>query len=167
MFKKLFTMFILFAFSTMSTVLAADPQAVNLTKSDVFDNNYQSLNNANSVKQPLSVIEKMYNGKENAVSGTVLKQVGYDLFNSSAAGTGSSTGKYDSNYKLSIGEKINILAYGDSVDVITMSGANLISPMTTTAPITGCNANVLRTNPLLIQDKKLGVSSTILDTLFT
>lgn len=133
MFKKLFTMFILFAFCTTSTVLAADPQAVNLSKSDVFENNYQSLNNANSVKANLSTIEKMYNGQENAISGTVLRQVGYDQFNSSAGtGGGSSTGRYDSSYKLSVGEKINILSYGDSVDVISLSGSNLISPNTTT-----------------------------------
>ena len=133
MIKKIFTMFVLLAFCNTSMALAGDPQAVNLSKNDVFENNYQSLNNANSVKTDLSTIEKMYNGQENALSGTVLYQVGYDQFNSQAvAGSGTSTGKYDSSYKLSIGEKINILSYGDSVDVISLSGSNLISPNTST-----------------------------------
>ncbi len=131
MLKKIFTLFILIAFCSTSTVFAADAQAVNLVKSDVFDNNYQSLNDANSVKQSLSTIEKMYNGKENAVSGHVLKQMGYDQF-TTPAGAVSSTGKYDSSYKLSVGEKVNILSYGDSVDVISMSGANLVQPSTVT-----------------------------------
>ena len=131
MLKKVFTLFILLAFCTTSTVLAADPQAVNLSKSDVFENNYQNLNNANSVSQPLSTIEKMYNGIENARSGNVLHQVGYDQFNS-PAGISSSTGKYDSSYKLSIGEKINILSYGESVDVMAMTGTNIVAPTTTT-----------------------------------
>lgn len=132
MIKRFIALFILSAFCTTSTVLAADPQAINLSKSDVFENNYQSLNNANSVKQNLSTVEKMYNGIENALSGNVLYQVGYNQFNSPAGGSASSTGKYDSSYKLSIGEKVNILSYGDSVDVISLSGSNLISPMTST-----------------------------------
>lgn len=132
MIKKLIAVFILFAFCTTSTVLATDPQAVNLSKNDVFENNYQSLNNEHSVKQPLSTIEKMYNGIENAISGNVLHQVGYNQFNYSAGGGNTSTGKYDASYKLSIGEKIDILSYGDSVDVISLSGSNLVQPKTST-----------------------------------
>lgn len=132
MFKKFFTLFLIFAFCTTSTTLAVDQQAVNLVKSDVFDNNYQSLSTAHSVKAPLSTIEKMYNGQENAISGNILRQAGYEQFSSPVAVSGSSTGKYDSSYKLSIGEKINILSYGDSVDVISLSGSNLVSPSTST-----------------------------------
>ena len=43
----------------------------------------------------------------------------------------STTGKYDSSYKLSIGDKLNVFSYGDSVDVIAMSGSNLVSPKMT------------------------------------
>ena len=131
MFKKLMTIAMLIMFTTTSSVLAIDPQAVNLSKSDVFENNYQSLNNSNSVKQNLSAIEKMYNGHENAVSGNVLRQVGYDQFNGAVQGGMSSTGKYNSNYKLSIGEKVNVMTYGESVDVMSMSGVNLVAPMST------------------------------------
>ena len=117
-------MFILLAFCTTSSALAIDPQAVNLTKTDVFSDNEQELRTTNSVKESLSTVEKIYNGRENAVSGNVLRQVGYNQFNSSSAGT-STTGKYDSSYKLSIGEKVNILSYGESVDVMAFSGSNL------------------------------------------
>lgn len=130
MIKKIFTLFMLLAFCTTSTVLAADPQAVSLTKSDTFDNNYQSLNNANSVSAPLSTIEKMYNGKENAVSKNILYQVGYNQFNTTSSNRNITTGKYDSSYKLSIGEKVNVLSFGESVDVMALSGSNLVSPMT-------------------------------------
>ena len=129
MIKRLLTMFILLAFCTTSSALAIDPQAVNLTKTDVFSDNEQELRTTNSVKESLSAVEKMYNGRENAVSGNVLRQVGYNQFNSSSAGT-STTGKYDSSYKLSIGEKVNILSYGESVDVMAFSGSNLVSPVT-------------------------------------
>ena len=163
MLKKIFTMFILLAFCTTTSVFATNPQTASLSrmdignnysnsysnayqsnyqnmnsirKSEVFENNYQNMNNTNPVTVELSTIEKMYNGKENAVSGNVLYQVGYDQLNMEITADSdtmsSSTGKYDSSYKLSIGEKVNILSYGDSVDIISLSGSTLISPLTTT-----------------------------------
>lgn len=130
MIKKIFTMFILLAFCSMQPALAVDMHAINLSESDVFADNDQELDARHSVSEPLSTIEKMYNTKENAKTGNILRQVGYEQFNSYAGATGS-TGKYDSSYKLSIGEKINVLSYGDSVDVISMSGSNLVSPSVT------------------------------------
>ncbi len=130
MLKKLFTLFILLAFCSNYAVFAADPTAINPKSSDAFEDNEQDLKNVNSVKYPLSTIEKMYNGHENARSGNVLRQVGYDQFNVLST-TNAATGKYGPNYKLSIGDKLNIFSYGDSVDVITMSGSNLISPKLT------------------------------------
>ena len=126
--KKLLVSFMLIAFCTTTAGFAIDADAINLKREDVFDDNYQSLFQQNSVHVPLSTIEKMYNGKENAESGTILRQVGYNQFNSVSGSNSSSTGKYSGNYKLSIGEKVNIYTYGDSVDVLAMSGNNLVSP---------------------------------------
>ena len=130
MLKKIFTMFILIAFCTMQPALAIDMKAINLSESDVFEDNDQELDIRHSVREPLSTIEKMYNSLENAKTGNILRQAGYNRFNIKQANT-SSTGKYDSNYRLSIGEKINVLSYGDSVDVISLSGSNLVTPMST------------------------------------
>ena len=127
MLKKLFTMFVLVAFCSMQASFALDMKAINLSESDVFEDNDQELDIRHSVREPLSTIEKMYNSLENAKTNNILRQAGYQYF-SSGVGGGSSTGKYDSSYKLSIGEKINVLSYGTSVDVISMSGSNLISP---------------------------------------
>lgn len=129
MFKKIVIMFMLTAFCTTSTAFAIDSDAIQFKKEDAFEDNYQNLNNANSVSQPLSAIEKIYNGKESAVSGNILRQVGYNQFSSISGSTATATGKYSGNYKLSIGEKVNIYTYGDSVDVLAMSGSNLVSPV--------------------------------------
>ena len=131
MMKKIFTMFILLAFCFTPAALAIDMRAINLSESDVFEDNDQELDIRHSVREPLSTIEKMYNSLENAKTNNILRQAGYNYF-SAASGIASSTGKYDSSYKLSIGEKINVLSYGDSVDVISLSGSHLVSPMTTT-----------------------------------
>ncbi len=59
-----------------------------------------------------------------------LKQVGYNLF---AGSSGASVGKYDSSYKLSIGESLDVYCWGDSIDVLSISGgSSLISPVTKT-----------------------------------
>lgn len=58
-----------------------------------------------------------------------LKQIGYDLF-SNAAAIGS--GKYEGSYKLNIGEKINVYIWGDSVDMLSISGSPVLSPLTET-----------------------------------
>ena len=131
MLKKLFTLFILVAFCSWQPALAIDMKAINLSESDVFEDNDQELDIRHSVREPLSTIEKMYNSLENAKTNNILRQAGYQYFAGSSGG-GSSTGKYDSSYKLSIGEKINVQSYGASVDVISMSGSNLITPATTT-----------------------------------
>ena len=131
MLKKFFTLFILIAFCSMPSAFAVDLHAINLSESNVFEDNDQELDIRHSVKETLSTIEKLYNTLENAKTQNILRQAGYQYFKGSSGG-GSATGKFDSSYKLSIGEKINVLSYGDSVDVISMSGSNLVSPMTTT-----------------------------------
>ena len=132
MFKKLLTMFLLITFCSMQSVYAVDMHAINLSESDVFEDNDQELDIRHSVREPLSTIEKIYNTKENAKTQNILRQVGYEQTASHGAGGTSATGKYDSSYKLSIGEKINVLSYGDSVDIISLSGSNLVTPMKAT-----------------------------------
>lgn len=104
-----------------------DP-AINL---DAFENNYQEAAESSAPKAVLSPIEQIFNGKDTAVSGKVLHQAGYDLFTSGSTSQ-TSVGKFGNSYKLSIGEKINVYTYGDSVDVMAISGASLVSPSSST-----------------------------------
>ncbi len=98
---------------------------------NAFSNNYQSSVQNNQFFE-MSPIEKLFNGKEVEVSGNPLQQVGYDLFTSTTSSVNGTAGKFDNNYKLSIGEKVNVYLYGDSIDVMAISGANLLNPTTKT-----------------------------------
>ena len=129
--KKLIAFFMLIAFCAMPTAFGIDAEAVNLKTSDAFEDNQQDLITASSAGRGLSPVEKMYNSRENIQAGNVLRQVGYDNFRPTS-GAPALTGKYGDNYKLSIGEKISVLSYGESVDIMAMSGASLITPMTMT-----------------------------------
>ena len=98
---------------------------------DVFNNNYQeTIKKQTSLEVELSPVEQLFNDKETTASGKALLQVGYDLFTSGTAGSGT-TGKFENSYKLNIGEKINVYSYGDSVDVMALSGSSLVSPSST------------------------------------
>ena len=98
-----------------------------------FSNNYQnSVDSSNLQQYQLSPIEELFNGKELDVTGKPLLQAGYDLFSSTTSSVNGTTGKFDNNYRLNIGEKVNVYLYGDSVDVMAISGANLLNPSTKT-----------------------------------
>ena len=97
---------------------------------DAFENKYQT-SEKRSFNNVLSPIEEMFNGKNAEVTGSVLKQVGYDLFTGQTSSV-STTGKFDNNYKLNIGEKVSVYLQGDSVDVMAISGASLLNPTTNT-----------------------------------
>lgn len=155
MFKKLFTLFILIAFCNMSSVYAIDMHAIDLSESNVFEDNDQELDIRHSVQDKLSEIEKVYNGKENAITGNILYQVGYNQFGN-FAGDKSTTGKYDASYKLSVGEKIEILSYGDSVDVISLSGSNLVQPKTTSEVGSNGSIFVPGVGPVKAEGRTLG-----------
>ena len=99
---------------------------------NAFSNNYQTSLQTNQQTFELSPIEKLFNGKESEITGTPLQQVGYDLFTSTTSSVNGTAGKFDNNYKLSIGEKVNVYLYGDSIDVMAISGANLLNPTTKT-----------------------------------
>ena len=80
-----------------------------------------------------SIVEQMFNGNdEGTLAEGALRQVGYDIFTSQAKVNAASTGKFDNNYTLSVGEKLSIYLYGDSVDVMAISGSSLLSPVMTT-----------------------------------
>lgn len=97
---------------------------------DAFANNYQNLTSNN--KYELSQVEKLFNGNEVEVTSNPLRQVGYDFFTAPITQNMNSTGKFDDSYKLTIGEKISAYLYGDSVDVVAISGSNLLSPVVQT-----------------------------------
>ncbi len=100
------------------------------SKMNAFDDKFQAPQK--EIKgADLSAVEKMFNGKNVEISGKVLRQRGYELFGG-ASSSGASAGKFDNNYKLSIGEKVTAYLQGDSVDVMAISGASLLNPMTTT-----------------------------------
>ena len=63
MLKKLFTLFILVAFCSMQSAFAIDMHAIDLSESNVFEDNDQELDVRHSVQDELSTIEKIYNGK--------------------------------------------------------------------------------------------------------
>ncbi len=97
---------------------------------DAFENNYQAEARENSFKS-LSPIEKLFNNSDSAKADKIIRQVGYDIF-SLSGGQGQSAGKFGNSYKLNVGEKVNVYLYGDSVDIMAISGANLLNPMTKT-----------------------------------
>lgn len=129
MWKKLIVLILIISFCPMQAVFAADDLEESIVRSgNVFKNNYQNTKEDSNFSN-LSQVEKIFNKKESVISGTVLRQIGYN-FNALVGSSVSTTGKYGRDYKLSVGEKINIYSYGDSVDIMSMSGNNLLTPMT-------------------------------------
>lgn len=127
-FKRILATILILLFCNMQIALAVtESDALGLK--DVFEDNHQSIDEAHYVGG--SQIEEMFNGKENAVSGTILRQQGYDHFRA-PVDSSSATGRYDGNYRLTIGTKVNIYSYGDSVDMMSMTGSNIVSPTTQT-----------------------------------
>ncbi|MCR5261889.1 MAG: SLBB domain-containing protein [Candidatus Gastranaerophilales bacterium] len=127
-YKKIFATMLMMTFCSITAVFAADDMEEKVIRnSDVFENNYQSTKE--DVFQNMSPTERMFNKKESAVSGNVLLQQGY-VFNS-AVSSATSTGKFGRGYKLSIGERVNVHVSGESVEVMSMSGNNLLAPSST------------------------------------
>ena len=58
-------------------------------------------------------------------------QIGYDVFSNTNALTGNS--KFTSEYPLNIGEKVTVYLYGDSMDIISMSGSDVVQPLISTS----------------------------------
>lgn len=143
--KKILTLFLLLVFTIEPAAFAAaaaDYSSASATRVksiqsneepvniDAFNNNYQESVEQTTPTVELSPVEQLFNDKETTASGNALLQVGYDLFTAGNVGAGT-TGKFDNSYKLNIGEKVNVYSYGDSVDVMALSGASLVSPSST------------------------------------
>ena len=143
--KKLVALLLLMTFTTEGAVFAAaqgitsaEARVEKVQKEDehlhldAFENNYQNvLDSKTQQTVDLSPIEKLFNDKDAEVSGTPLLQAGYNLFTSATASQ-SGTGKFGDSYKLNIGEKVNIYTYGDSVDVMALSGSSIVNPSSST-----------------------------------
>ena len=133
--KKIITVLMLVAFTFEQTLLyaaAAQPyeqEAIYIEKKDVFEDNNQSLAPESTKFSDLSPIERLYNDSEAGDLKKPIKQVGYNHFTTPTGSGSSHAGKFDDNYKLSIGEKVNANLYGDSVDVMAITGSNLLSPV--------------------------------------
>lgn len=132
--KKIITLLMLVAFTFEQTLLyaAAQPyeqEAVYIEKKEAFEDNNQSLAPETDRFSSLSPIERLYNDSEAGDIKNPIKQVGYDYFTSSTGSGSAHTGKFDDSYKFSIGEKVSAYLYGDSVDVMAITGSNLLSPV--------------------------------------
>ena len=99
-----------------------------IEKKDAFANNYQNLS-SNPKFDYLSQIERLFNNPNDDGVTKPLMQVGYDYFVAPVVGVSNTTGKFDDSYRFSIGEKVSAYLYGDSVDIMAISGSTLLSPV--------------------------------------
>ena len=138
--KKVISIFLLIAFIfSQNLVFAVDAFSdKHQDENEPISNSRIDVNLAPNLVQKsatistLSPIEKIFNDKEMDETNKVLHQRGYDVFGSPFSSQAGANGKYSSNYKLSIGEKVNIYLYGDSVDVMAISGSSLLTPLVKT-----------------------------------
>ena len=152
--KKIIAVLLAFSFCAISSAFAADDlENVIIKNTDVFENNYQNFKET-SIKS-LSPTERMFNKKENIMSGYLLLQQGYN-FSVAVSPNASSTGKYSSNYKLGLGEKINVYSYGESVDVMAMTGNNLLMPMSQTEVGSSGTIYIPGIGPINAENRTLG-----------
>ena len=133
--KRIFTILMLLAFVCTQSYAAvsevkiqAKPEAL---EEDIFENNNKVKSAEVGEYEYLSKIERLFNGNDDSKIITPLLQVGYDYFVAPVTGI-NSAGKYDDSYRFSIGEKVSAYLYGDSVDVMAISGASLLSPVVQT-----------------------------------
>lgn len=129
--KSLLAIFLTFQIAVPNalalTVINETDKTSTNSESSVVETQIQTVESSTPAEK-LSPIEEMFN---NDLEGSGnLKQIGYDLF--SRSNNAQSIGKYDSGYTLNIGERVNIYFYGESMDVISMSGSSLLTPLTNT-----------------------------------
>lgn len=109
----------------------ADSDLVENSQPEVNKDAFEDNKEASALERKtfdLSPVESVFNTEDALETGIYIQQVGYDVFNSSALTGG--TGKYDNSYKLSIGEKVTIYFYGASLDVMAISGSNVVNAVT-------------------------------------
>ena len=128
--KRLIISLILMTFCIQPAVYA-DSDLVQNSQPEVNKDAFEDNNEARDLERKtfdLSPVEMVFNTEDALEAGFYIQQVGYDVFNSSAITGG--TGKYDNSYKLSIGEKVTIYFYGASLDVMAISGSNVVNAVT-------------------------------------
>ena len=79
--------------------------------------------------QKQSLIEKSF-GVEN------LQQIGYDIFKNMPP---NGSGAFNNNYRLNIGEKVKVYLWGDSVDMLSLTGNSALNPVAELQVDTGGN----------------------------
>lgn len=128
--KRLIISLILMTFCIQPAVYA-DSDLVENSQPEVNKEAFEDNKEASALERKtfdLSPVESVFNTEDALETGIYIQQVGYDVFNSSALTGG--TGKYDNSYKLSIGEKVTIYFYGASLDVMAISGSNVVNAVT-------------------------------------
>lgn len=143
--KKFIVLLLLMIFCFEPAVFAADSFA---------DKNQEEIAEKPALPS-LSNIEELYNNSEALNSGNILRQIGYQVFSGASGGQASTTGKFDGSYKLSIGENVNIYMYGDSVDVMAISGANLVNPVTKTSVDSAGNIFIQGIGPVRAENRTI------------
>lgn len=114
----------------------------------------------------LSPIEEIFNPNYlDMEQDKILRQVGYDLFTAPAGLKGNTVGKFNANYKLSVGEKVNLYLYGDSVDVMAISGSSLLSPMVSSQVDSNGNIFVQGIGVVTAENKTIGEVETQINKL--
>ncbi len=143
--KKFIVIFLAFIFCFEPMVYAED----------VFEDKNQQETEERMKPPALSEIETFYNNSEALESGNILWQAGYNIFSDGSGIQNSLTGKYGNNYKLSIGENVNVYMYGDSVDVMALSGSNLVNPVTKTTVDSSGNIFIQGIGPVKAENRTI------------
>jgi len=93
--------------------------AFTVQAQDNFKDNKISQNIYNEDLSKLSAIERLYYQNKNQKQ-IILKQFGYDIFDRKAFL--SSNSKVSKNYRFNIGDRVDVFLWGDSVDLIAITG---------------------------------------------
>lgn len=128
-YEKIISVFIFFTVFFIQQISFAAVQQTERNdetrKEPVVENNLDEVKVPEIETPELSQIEKLYNDEDNIKNGNIIEQIGYNFVNSQSGGT---SGKFDNSYKLNIGERVKVDLYGESVDVVTLSGSKLLTP---------------------------------------
>lgn len=98
---------------------------------DSDDRDILTLGEAKSEYEAEQFIKTVEKSPIEQMFGHKLQQIGYDLFSASNSLSGNS--RFTKEYSLNVGEKINVYLYGDSMDVISMSGSDVVQPIIATS----------------------------------
>jgi hypothetical protein len=115
------------AFSLPATPILPNDNDSNLKQENTDKNKSQVIEsslNLKSTRNSISHIEKIFNTQEQES----LIQFGYDIFSNNIIISANS--KISSGYKLTIGDKVNVYLWGDSLDLISITGNDFVKSVT-------------------------------------